>query len=116
MSASSSRCRMRPLWLKWWHRNAVFSVALPFWIIVSRVYLQKRRDLYPLQMILRELLIMDQSEGFVDSLNNKTASQYLLKEIVKYCTIVVSTVPILIVYPFIQKYFVKGVMLGALKE
>ncbi len=80
------------------------------------VYLQKRRDLYPLQMILRELLIMDQSEGFVDSLNNKTASQYLLKEIVKYCTIVVSTVPILIVYPFIQKYFVKGVMLGALKE
>lgn len=81
------------------------------------VYLQQRRDLYPLQMVLRELLITDKTtEAFMDASNEKAVNNYLLKEIVKYCTIVVATLPILVVYPFIQKYFVKGVMLGAIKE
>lgn len=93
--------------------------AVTFWSAWynALVYLQQRRDLYPLQMILRELLITDKTtDAFVDSLNNKSSNQYLLKEIIKYCTIVVATLPILVVYPFIQKYFVKGVMLGAIKE
>ena len=41
---------------------------------------------------------------------------YAMSFTIKYATIIVATVPILIVYPFIQKYFVKGVMIGSLKE
>lgn len=81
------------------------------------VYLQERRDLYPLQMYLREILITDKTtDAYMNALNGNGANQYLLKEVIKYCTIVVATVPILTIYPFIQKYFVKGVMLGAIKE
>ena len=43
------------------------------------------------------------------------AEESYTRELVKYCTVVVATVPILVIYPFLQKYFVKGVMLGAVK-
>ena len=81
------------------------------------VYMTKRRDLYPLQMYLREILVQD---DFTDSASlsalMQTDPDYILrKEVIKYATIVVSTVPILIVYPFLQRYFVKGVMVGSLK-
>ena len=71
------------------------------------------RELYPLQMILRELLILNEMTGsdsaadFVEEAFNR--------DLIKYCTIVVTTVPILIIYPFLQRYFVKGVMIGAVK-
>ena len=81
------------------------------------VYLTGRRDLYPLQMFLRELLVR---EDFTDSAYLYTLMQsdpemIMRKEVIKYATIVVSTVPILLVYPFLQRYFVKGVMIGSLK-
>ena len=83
----------------------------------AMVYLQNRRDLYPLQLYLRELLILDKStDAFMNSLSGASANSYLLKEIMKYCAIIVSTVPVIVIYPFIQKYFVKGVMVGAIKE
>ncbi len=83
----------------------------------AMIYLQKRRDLYPLQLYLRELLILDKNtDTFMNSLSGTSANSYLMKEIMKYCTIIVSTVPVLLIYPFIQKYFVKGVMVGAIKE
>ena len=71
------------------------------------------RKLYPLQMILREILIENQTQ----SADNLTAAMEdtFTKELVKYCTIVVSTFPILAIYPFLQKYFEKGVMIGAVK-
>ena len=73
------------------------------------IYLPRARHLYPLQMFLRELLITSvtaqQDAGAVD----------LTTELVKYSTTVVSTLPILCLYPFLQKYFVKGVMLGSVK-
>ena len=73
----------------------------------------RTRELYPLQMILRELLILNEMTGsdsaadFVEEAFNR--------DLIKYCTIVVTTVPILILYPFLQRYFVKGVMIGAIK-
>lgn len=71
------------------------------------------RKLYPLQMILREILIENQTQS-ADNLAAAMEDTFT-KELVKYCTIVVSTVPILAIYPFLQKYFEKGVMIGAVK-
>lgn len=71
------------------------------------------RKVYPLQMFLRELLILNEN---VESASGKQmVTEAYTRELVKYCTVVVSTVPILVVYPFLQKYFVKGVMIGAIK-
>ena len=64
----------------------------------------KNRQQYPLQLILREILILSDSD---DGLS--------LSETIQFATIVVATVPVLCIYPFIQKYFVKGVMVGAVK-
>ncbi|MDQ6422733.1 carbohydrate ABC transporter permease [Paenibacillus sp. LHD-117] len=75
----------------------------------------KNPDLYPLQLILRDILI--QNEVNIDMLGDaKTAAaRQGLRELLKYSLIVVSSVPLLIVYPFVQKFFVKGVMIGSLK-
>lgn len=71
------------------------------------------RSLYPLQLILREILIINGSGSMLSDVSqgNKAA----VSESLKYATMVVSTLPILVVYPFLQKYFVKGVMIGAVK-
>ena len=64
----------------------------------------KDRKYYPLQLVLREILILsDTDEG------------YVMSETIQFATIVVATIPILCVYPFIQRYFVKGIMVGAVK-
>jgi len=64
---------------------------------------------YPLQLILRQILFQEET-------NSMAAENLALSsEAVKYATIVVATVPILLVYPFLQRYFVKGVMVGAVK-
>jgi putative aldouronate transport system permease protein len=75
------------------------------------------RGKYPLQLLLREILIKNSQ-----SLNEMTPSSMVGQEqqsqyrlLVKYCVIVVATAPILAVYPFLQKYFVKGVMIGSIK-
>ncbi|MEC0370575.1 carbohydrate ABC transporter permease [Paenibacillus chibensis] len=75
----------------------------------------KRADLYPLQLILRDILV--QNEINIDMLGDaKTAAaRQGLRELLKYSLIVVTSVPLLVVYPFVQKFFVKGVMIGSLK-
>jgi len=75
------------------------------------IYLRDR-DLYPLQLVLREILIQNSTS---DMTNFASASDPFLGEVVKHATIIVSTLPILILYPLIQKHFTKGVMIGALK-
>ena len=83
----------------------------------AMIYLQTRRDRYPLQLFRRELLILDRgNEGYLNSMSGAEVDRYLVKEIMKYGIIMVGTVPVLLIYPFIQKYFVKGVMVGAIKE
>jgi len=79
----------------------------------AMIYLRER-SLFPLQLILREILIQNNTDSMmtgVGSLDKQSVS-----ESIKYATIVVATAPVLFVYPFLQKYFVKGVMIGALKE
>ena len=73
----------------------------------------RSRSKYPLQLFLREILIANQTSGN-DGVTSEDGMFYL-EEVIKYCTIIVSTVPILCIYPFVQKYFVTGVMLGSVK-
>jgi putative aldouronate transport system permease protein len=70
------------------------------------------RDKFPLQLILREILLQNISSGNVEG---PAADQQIVGESIRYALIIVATVPILLVYPFIQKYFVKGVLIGAIK-
>ena len=71
------------------------------------------RTKYPLQMILREILLLSQVQDLVDT--QGFAEQLLQGEAIKYALIIVASVPVMIAYPFIQRHFVKGVMLGAIK-
>ena len=73
------------------------------------------RSKYPLQLFLREVLIMNQAQNMLGASAEEMARQAMRAETIKYSVIVVSSVPMLILYPFVQKFFVKGVMIGALK-
>ncbi|MCM3747712.1 carbohydrate ABC transporter permease [Paenibacillus pasadenensis] len=75
---------------------------------------------YPLQMVLRQILVLQQMSaatgGMIEgstaeAMNNKAE----LASLVKYAVIIVSTLPIIVVYPFLQRYFVQGVMIGSVK-
>lgn len=79
----------------------------------AMIYL-RNRELYPLQLILREILISSSTDSMMTNLSTSVDKEPV-SEIVKYATIMVATVPILLVYPFLQKHFVKGVMIGAVK-
>ncbi len=79
----------------------------------ASIFLRKR-NLYPLQLYLREILILSNTEAMNGGAN--TGDAFAISETIKYSTVMISTIPILIVYPFLQKYFVNGVMVGAVKE
>ena len=72
------------------------------------------RNLYPLQLFLRQILIQNDLEGADISAATIQEQQYI-SELIKYGVIIVSTLPMMLAYPFIQKYFVKGVMIGSIK-
>lgn len=73
------------------------------------------RNKFPLQLILREILINNDTTSMVTAMDAGAGDSSFVSETVKYAVIIVSVVPILCVYPFIQKYFTKGVMVGAVK-
>ena len=76
--------------------------------------LLQTRTLYPLQLVLREILIQSSTDSMSTGVSGM--DKEMIGESIKYATIMVATLPILFVYPFLQKYFVKGVMVGAIKE
>ncbi|UQZ82322.1 Lactose transport system permease protein LacG [Paenibacillus konkukensis] len=81
-----------------------------FWTMV----ILRDESKIPLQVLLRKLIV--ESKLSDDMMSAADISQGFSQETIIYATIIVSIVPILLVYPFIQKYFVKGMMLGAVKE
>jgi len=94
--------------------------AVSFWnsYMSALIYLRDR-NMYPLQLILREILVNSQfSAEDIAAMEDPTSVMAAqdLAESMKYALIVVSTVPMLVLYPFLQKFFVKGVMIGAVKE
>ena len=75
------------------------------------IYLDDRKK-YPLQLFLREILIQNISQ---DNVSGPAADQQIIGQSIRYSLIIVATVPVLMIYPFLQKYFVKGIMIGSLK-
>lgn len=116
------------------HLTILFKITLPLikatlatvalYYVVSQwnswfqasIYLRSRSK-FPLQLVLKEILVTGDTTSTTSNINvsDYSGDITLYKQLIKYCTIVISTVPIFIFYPFIQKYFEKGVMIGAIK-
>lgn len=92
------------LWYAVGHWNSYFNAL---------IYLRDR-ELFPLQLVLREILISNSTDNMMTGA--ATSDRLDIGITIKYATIIVSTLPILVLYPFLQKYFVQGVLIGALKE
>jgi len=99
---------------------AVMAVMILFYSVghwnswFNAMIFMRSREKYPLQLILREILIASTTENMTTEA--AASDKEPIGETIKYATIIVATLPILAVYPFLQRYFVQGVMIGALKE
>jgi putative aldouronate transport system permease protein len=74
----------------------------------------------PLQLVLRSILMQNEinqaaAAGSSAVLGYESSLNSYIRNLIKYCVVIVSIVPIICIYPFIQRYFTKGVMIGALK-
>ena len=104
--------------------KATFAVLMLFAAVAkwndyfsALLYLPTRRDLYPLQMALREIVITATTDiSSSSNLMDLSEKSTVYKKAIEYACIVVSTLPILCIYPFVQKYFVTGITMGAVKS
>ncbi len=89
------------------HWNTYFSAL---------IYLRDS-NLFPLQLVLRDVLILTQAQEVMDSgaLMEGNAELQNVSELIKYGVVIIASLPVLILYPFVQKHFVKGVMIGSIK-
>lgn len=78
----------------------------------AAIYLTDRK-LYPLQLTLREIVLLSSENSIIADADGQDVMIY--RPLIKYATIMVSIIPMMMVYPFVQKYFVTGVMIGAVK-
>ena len=78
----------------------------------AMIFLQNE-NLYPLQLVLKEILIA--SESTMGGSGETILEQYRLANQIKYVSVIVSSLPVMLLYPFVQKYFAQGVMIGSLK-
>ena len=78
------------------------------------IYLHDK-NLYPLTLFLREILMSSQIDPSTVSDPELQARLADIAAVIKYALIMVSVVPVLLIYPFVQKYFVTGVMIGSVK-
>ncbi|GBF76879.1 hypothetical protein PA598K_05389 [Paenibacillus sp. 598K] len=85
------------------HWNSYFSAL---------IYLRDE-SMYPLQMVLREILVRNSAQELMNV--EDMAAQQDFSELIKYGVVIVSSLPVLILYPFVQRYFIKGVMIGSIK-
>jgi putative aldouronate transport system permease protein len=73
----------------------------------------RSRDRYPLQLVLREILIQNDTSSMMTDVSD--TARGAVSELIKYATVIVATLPIVCVYHMLQKYFVKGVLIGSVK-
>ena len=98
---------------------ATFSLfyAVGLWnqYFTPMIFNSSKPDLYTLQLVLRKIIVENKTKEFGLEMLRKYGSQSVYEEGMKYAAVMVATGPILLVYPFIQKYFAKGIMLGSVK-
>ena len=87
------------------HWNTYFSAL---------IYLRDT-DKHPLQLVLRKILVLETASDDMIGMEEAALAKLQLKELVKYAVIIVSSLPVLMIYPFLQKYFDQGVMIGSVK-
>jgi len=88
------------------HWNAFFDAL---------IYLRDK-DKFPLQMFLRDILVMNEVDTSMIGIDAETMqAREGVRELLKYTVIIVASLPVLVMYPMVQKYFVKGVMIGSIK-
>lgn len=87
-------------WNEWWN---------------AMMYINDTRK-YPLQLLLRNLIVKNFSSASMATAYAQDSAEFVAKENIKMATAVVAILPITVVYPFLQKYFAKGVMVGAIKS
>jgi len=104
---SKAMLAVMALWYGVGHWNSWFGAA---------IYLTKR-ELYPIQLIMREILMqnVDSQEIYKMTAGGGQDDDAQIAETIKYAMIIIATAPILCAYPYLQKHFVKGVMIGSLK-
>ena len=79
----------------------------------AAIYLPQARTKYPLQLVLREIVLLSSENSIVADADGQDVMIY--RPLIKYATIMVSVIPMMALYPFVQRYFVSGVMIGSVK-
>lgn len=92
--------------------------AVAVWNQYLNALIYLRDDtLYPLQLVLRNILIVSQMAAqSTTGITSSFGDQLRMAELVKYAVIIVSALPLLVVYPFLQRFFIQGVLIGSVKE
>ncbi len=86
------------------------------WNVFMNAYLYLQdADMHPIQVVMRQILLQNTANEDIprDALSDTKAQ--MMSELLKYSTVIIGSLPMIIVYPFVQKYFVKGIMIGAVK-
>jgi putative aldouronate transport system permease protein len=101
--------------------KATVAVVIMFTLVLqwnswfpASIYIATQRSLWPLQLVMREILVQNEASVFLVA-SDAVDSADFLKNLVKYSVVIVGTLPVLAVYPFAQRYFVTGAMLGGVK-
>lgn len=108
--------------------KVILPLAKPILVVITLYYLVahwnsyfeammylRNSQLYPLQVFLRQILLLSQMGDMAETMGVDDINTVLIYASLKYAIIVVSAVPLLILYPMIQKFFDKGIMMGSLK-
>lgn len=89
--------------------------AVAQWNVFTQAYIYiQDPDLFPIQVVLRDILLLSQTQELAGDVTSGTNAR-LISELLKYAVVVVASIPMIIIYPFVQKHFVKGIMLGGVK-
>ncbi len=95
--------------------NALFYAVGKWNSYFEAFILLRNADLMPLQIILRRILVLNEKSMTDVASAGSEAELAKLRDLIKYALIVVSSLPVLCIYPFVQKYFVRGLMIGSVK-